>query len=161
MNATSPKTPAVFAAIHLVMRDIGPIAKSRQNKPQDYWFRGIDDLYAAFQPCLIRHGLFIVPSVKSLQREERTTRSGGLLNYTILTVEHTFYAVADGSSVTATTLGEAMDSGDKSANKAMSAAMKYALLEVFAIPTEGDHDTENTSPRPAAAAGAEGRDIDV
>ena len=41
------------------------------------------------------------------------------------------------------TIGEAMDSGDKSANKAMSAAMKYALIEVFAIPTIGDNDTEN------------------
>ncbi len=41
------------------------------------------------------------------------------------------------------TIGEAMDSGDKSSNKAMSAAMKYALLEVFCIPTEGDNDSEN------------------
>ena len=29
-----------------------------------------------------------------------------------------------------------MDSGDKSCNKAMSAAQKYAFLQVFCIPTE-------------------------
>jgi hypothetical protein len=40
-------------------------------------------------------------------------------------------------------IGEAMDSGDKSANKAMSAAQKYALLQVFCIPTEEPKDTEN------------------
>jgi hypothetical protein len=41
------------------------------------------------------------------------------------------------------TFGEAMDSGDKATNKAMSAAYKYALMQTFAIPTEGDHDSEN------------------
>ena len=36
-----------------------------------------------------------------------------------------------------------MDSGDKSSNKAMSAAQKYAFLQVFCIPTEEPKDTEN------------------
>ncbi len=36
-----------------------------------------------------------------------------------------------------------MDSGDKSANKAMSAAYKYALMQVFCIPTDEPKDTEN------------------
>jgi hypothetical protein len=38
-----------------------------------------------------------------------------------------------------------MDSGDKSTNKAMSAAYKYACIQSFCIPTEGDNDTENTT----------------
>jgi hypothetical protein len=46
------------------------------------------------------------------------------------------------------TVGEAMDSGDKSANKAMSAAMKYALIETFSIPTAEDNDTENQTHQP-------------
>lgn len=40
-------------------------------------------------------------------------------------------------------IGEAMDSGDKSCNKAMSAAQKYAFLQIFCIPTEEPKDTEN------------------
>ena len=39
--------------------------------------------------------------------------------------------------------GEAMDSGDKGTNKAMSAAFKYACMQAFCIPTEGDNDSEN------------------
>jgi len=37
-----------------------------------------------------------------------------------------------------------MDSGDKSSNKAMAVAMKYACLQLFCIPTEdmGDPDSE-------------------
>jgi len=42
-------------------------------------------------------------------------------------------------------IGEAMDSGDKSSNKAMSAAYKYACFQAFCIPTEGDNDADNTT----------------
>jgi hypothetical protein len=49
----------------------------------------------------------------------------------------------DGSKHTARTFGEAMDSGDKATNKAMSAAYKYMAFQTFAIPTEGDNDADN------------------
>mgnify|MGYP000196155837 CR=1 FL=1 len=65
------------------------------------------------------------------------TKSGGTMNYTRLLVGYSFYA-ADGSSVRAVVAGEAMDSADKSTNKAMSAALKYALLQIFCVPTEMD-----------------------
>jgi len=38
-----------------------------------------------------------------------------------------------------------MDSGDKSSNKAMSAAYKYAAFLMFCIPTEGDNDADQTT----------------
>ncbi len=42
-----------------------------------------------------------------------------------------------------------MDSGDKSTNKAMSAAYKYAAFMTFAIPTEGDNDADAHTPEVA------------
>jgi len=89
----------------------------------------------------------VVPSVIGETREERQSKNGGAMLYTILRVQFEFIA-DDGSTFKAITVGEAMDSGDKSANKAMSAALKYALLQVFCIPTEEDNDTENHSPDP-------------
>src|SRR5581483_10530973 len=86
-------------------------------------------------------------------REERTSKSGGSLLYTILTVKYTFFT-EDGSSFDVTTVGEAMDSGDKSSNKAMSAALKYALFQVFCIPTDEDNDTENQTHQLAGKADA-------
>lgn len=56
-------------------------------------------------------------------------------------MKFTAYA-EDGSSVSSVTIGEAMDSGDKSMNKAMSTAYKYALMQIFCIPTADDKDTE-------------------
>ena len=138
------ETKLVYAAINAVMRDVGAISKNRRNPDQNYQFRGIDDVYNALQPAMIEHGLFIVPNVIDCERIEYATRSGGQLHCVILTVRHDFTAL-DGSSIPCITVGEAFDTSDKATNKAMSAAMKYACLEVFCIPTEGDHDTENHS----------------
>lgn len=134
----------IFKLIPKIMGEIGAIAKSRRNPQQGYAFRGIDDLYNAVQSHFADNGVFVVPEVLDQVREERKTAKGNALIYTVLRVKHTFYA-SDGSHFSAITVGEAMDSGDKSANKSMSAAMKYALIEVFAIPTEGDNDTESQS----------------
>jgi hypothetical protein len=61
-------------------------------------------------------------------------------------------AAEDGSKHTVVTVGEAMDSGDKASNKAMSAAYKYAAFQTFCIPTEGDNDADSTTHEVAAAA---------
>lgn len=140
--------PAIFRAMPAIMKEVGHIEKSRQNPQQGYKFRGIDEVYEAVQLVFAKHGVFPVPFVQGSTREERQTQKGGVLIYTILTVDTTFYA-EDGSSVTARTVGEAMDSGDKSSNKAMSAAMKYAIIEALCIPTREAKDTEDESPEPA------------
>ena len=61
--------------------------------------------------------------------------------YSILKIKFTFYA-EDGTFVEAITVGEGMDSGDKASNKAMAIAMKYAMFQVFCIPTGDDPDAE-------------------
>jgi hypothetical protein len=131
----------IYTAIPAVMGEIGAIGKDRKNPQQGYQFRGIDDIYNAVNAALVKHGVFCVPFMEDMKREERQTQKGGTLLYTILTMRYTFFA-SDGSSIEAKTVGEAMDSGDKSCNKAMSAAQKYAFLELFCIPTEEPKDTE-------------------
>lgn len=123
------------------MGKVGAITKGRKNQSQGYAFRGIDDFYNAMQIPLSECGVFFVPEVLESSIIERATKSGGTLIYTTLKVAYTFYA-KDGSSVRTVVIGEAMDSGDKSSNKAMSAALKYALMQVFCIPTEEDNDAD-------------------
>lgn len=142
------KAGMIYSLIPKVMGEVGAIGKGKRNVQQGYMFRGIDDVYQALQGPLVTHGLFYVPRVISETREERTSKGGGLLIYTTLRVRFTLYA-PDGSSVSAVMSGEAMDSGDKSTNKAMSAALKYFLLQTFCIPTEEAKDSEHDSPEPA------------
>lgn len=136
----------IFEAIPKIMSEVGAIQKTRRNEQgSGYMFRGIDDVYAALQPLLHKYGVFFAPTVLEATREERQSKSGGNLIYTVLKVKYIFFA-DDGSTFESVVTGEAMDSGDKSSNKAMSAALKYVLLQVFCIPTEEEKDTEYHSP---------------
>jgi len=135
----------IHELIPKVMADVEFIGKDRKNVSQGYSFRGVDDIYNALHQTLSKHGVFCVPTVVDLKREERTSSKGSVLIYTVLTIKYTFYA-PDGSNFEAVVIGEGMDSGDKSGNKAMSGAQKYALLQVFCIPTEEPKDSENDSP---------------
>lgn len=127
--------PMIYAAISGVMADIGAVKKSKKNTQQGFMFRGIDDVMNALAPALVKNKVFVVPEVTQEIREERATTKGGVLLYTRLHITYHFYTV-DGSSVSAKVIGEAMDSGDKATNKAMSIAYKYAAFQVFNIPTE-------------------------
>lgn len=139
--------PKIYAAISAAMADINPVGKDNYNAQQKFKYRGIDDVMNALYPVLSKHGLFIAPEVLEHHREERAARSGGNLIYSIIKVRYTMYAT-DGSSVRAVVIGEGMDSADKSSNKAMAVAMKYALFQLFCIPTEemANDDPDGHSP---------------
>jgi len=138
----------IYKQLSLIMNAVDPILKARRNEQQGYNFRGIDDIYNSLHGLFKDNHVIITSNVLESRREERTSTRGGVLIYTILKCEFSFYA-EDGSSVKSITEGEAMDSGDKSTNKAMSAALKYALMQMFLIPTSGNNDSENESPEPA------------
>lgn len=131
----------IFQKIPLIMSKVWPIAKDRTNSAQGYKFRGIDDMYNALNSHLAEEKIFFTSEVLSTAREERETKAWWTLMYSIITMKFTAYA-EDWSNVSSTTVGEAMDSWDKSMNKAMSTAYKYALMQIFCIPTEDEKDTE-------------------
>lgn len=132
----------IFETIDLIMKEVPAIGKTKQNTKQNYKFRGIDDVMNKLQPIFAKYKLFVVPEVLEQTREERKTSMGGTLLYSICKIKYTFYA-EDGSHVEATVIGEGMDSGDKASNKAMAIALKYALFQVFCIPTEELKDPDN------------------
>lgn len=139
--------PEIYSKINAIMQEIPAIGKDKQNKQQGFAYRGIDDVMNVLFPLLSKHGVFVVPEVLSTSRTERQTKNGGNMAFTVSTVRYTFYAT-DGSSVSAVTTGEGMDSADKSTNKAMAAAMKYAFFQTFCIPTEeaGNDDPDRETP---------------
>lgn len=133
--------PLIYKAITGVMSDIGAVGKNQKNQQQGFMFRGIDAVMNAINPALIKHKVFVVPEILEQSREERQTIRGGNLIYSICWVKYTFFTT-DGSHISATVIGEGMDSGDKATNKAMSIAFKYACSQVFCIPTEEMKDPD-------------------
>lgn len=145
---------SVYKAISSVMSDLSKvgIAKTDTNTYDKYKYRGIDAVYNALAPLLAKHGLCVLPRVLDRELVERTSAKGGVLMHTTLTVEFDLVASEDGSKHTIRAIGEAMDRGDKSVNKAMTAAYKYAMFELFCIPTEGedaDGESHEVSDKPA------------
>lgn len=154
MSDTTTSTPkAVYGCIAAVTKELSKagIGKDKRNEQQGYRFRGIDDVYNALAPILAAHGLVILPRMTGRSVTERQTLKGGVLFYVVVEAEFDFIAASDGSLHTIRTYGEAMDSGDKATNKAMSAAYKYAAFQAFCIPTEGTPDADATTHEVAAA----------
>lgn len=142
--------PMIYDAICGVMEDIGIVGKNDYNKQQGFKYRGIDAVMNALNPAMIKHKIFCVPEILEQSREERQTKNGASLIYSVCKIRYHFYA-ADGSQVEAVVVGEGMDSGDKATNKAMSVAFKYACFQTFCIPTEDMMDDPDASTPPESS----------
>ena len=145
------KAPLIHTQMAKIQLDADALTKAQKNKQQGFSFRGIDDAYNYLHDIFAKHEVFTVPRVTNMDREERLSKAGGVLMYTLLTVEYDFIAV-DGSSVTTCVIGEAMDSGDKSCSKALSIAHKLALFQITMLPTllsaDADEETHEPMPKP-------------
>lgn len=141
----------IYNKMSLVMKEIGFVGKNQQNSAQGFKFRGIDDMVNALYPALTKHGVFMAPRVTSYTQELRdVTRSNGkqgVDKHVAMLVEYDFFTT-DGSKVTVGPIAaEGLDSGDKATNKALSAALKYALIQTFSVPTEDMADSDSDSPQ--------------
>ena len=135
----------IYSLIPKVSESIGAIPKTQENKAQGFKFRGIDQFLNAAHKAFNEHGIFTTAEVLDRVREERPSRSGGVMLTTVLRVRYTFYA-PDGSHVATITEGEGMDSGDKATAKAMSVSAKYAYAFTFNVPTEDIIDGDADDP---------------
>lgn len=139
---------SVYKAIAAVMSDLSKIgiAKNKTNSQQNFKYRGVDDVMNELAALLPKHGLVILPRVLKRDMVERVSGQGKALFYVWLDVEFDFVSVVDGSKhVVGPIVGEAMDSGDKGSNKALSIAYKYACFLAFCIPTEAVTDPDEES----------------
>lgn len=131
----------IFKALAAVNRSIKAIGKDRTNQQQGFKFRGIDDVMNELHSLFAANEIFILQTVNEVNVTERTNAKGTALFYVRINVTYQF-THSDGSHADITVYGEAMDSGDKATTKAMSIALKYALLQMFLIPTEEDKDPD-------------------
>lgn len=133
--------PSIFARMASVLADVGAIEKTRKNQAQGFQFRGIDDAMNELHGTFAKHSIFLTHELLEHSMTERETRNGGKSFHHIAKVRFTFWA-PDGSSVAAVGIGEAADTGDKGAGKAMAYALKVCLLQTFLIPTEEEKDPD-------------------
>ncbi|HDW0019228.1 TPA: ERF family protein [Enterobacter ludwigii] len=154
---TEKKVYAAISGVASALAEKGISKERKQGSQVNYAFRGIDDIYNALAPELVKNKLLILPRYTERTSVERTSKNGGALFYITVRGEFDFVSTEDGSIHTVTTYGEAMDSGDKATNKAMSIAYKYAAFQAFCIPTEetaldADAEVHQVAPQDAESA---------
>lgn len=124
------------------------ISKDRRTKSsnpnfQNFNFRGIDDFYNVISPLLAEEGIICLPDVLEQTQTVIQGRSGSAMRHSFVRVRYTLFSAIDGSSKSGVSVGEAMDSGDKSLSKAMSIAHKIFYEQAFSIPTKAQQNSQN------------------
>lgn len=128
----------IFKAINAVMNEVGYVQKKRSGGV-NYSFAGEAALIEALRPEMVKNGLFVFPTAVRETMTSYTTAKGSVMNQALLVVTYRFAHIS-GETFDVQVTGEGADIGDKSFNKAMTGAYKYALRQTFCIETGDDPD---------------------
>lgn len=143
---------AIYAALGAVMEQVGAVKKNDRNDHAHFMFRGVDAVVNAVYPALVAHGVVVTPNVRSYDYGTVDVGQGERrkpMGHARVVVEYTFTSAEDGSAITASAAGEAFDSGDKATPKAMSVALRTALLQSLMLPTDDPEPDAQTYERAA------------
>jgi hypothetical protein len=123
----------VQAAIAAIIGDLPGIGKDQQMGTGQfgYAYRGIEQITQHVQPLLAKYGVVIVPRAKLVTITPAHDAKPGWQD-TVLAVDWLIVG-PDASTMEASTIGVGRDNSDKGANKAMSQAFKYLLLQLLCI----------------------------
>ena len=157
MTDPAPKL-SLIGKLCRIMAAVDHIEKKGRNKEQGYDFVRESDVKAELRSLFAKENVWPSPDVEDASYVEFPTKSGGVMHFCRLKVRITFEDGDSGETRSCRVMGEAMDSGDKASNKALTAAVKVALLQSMLIPTgddtENDPKPEKHAARPQATAPA-------
>lgn len=125
--------------------------------PARYSYAREADFIAVLRPLLETHGVTVRPVRYEVVTNETFERKNGGAAYRVVVLATFELLHTSGDRAQVQTVGEGQDSGDKAFNKAMTAAMKYALRQTFCVETGDDPDDtpsheQERAPAPAPAA---------
>jgi hypothetical protein len=144
--------PITFAQLNLrqklavVRRRIAYVQKRGHNPRFNYNYVTAADIAGAVGDILAELGVVIVPRLESISHEAVRPSGGGTEHVTHVVMSYSFVDVDTAEEITVKTAGEGLDSGDKAPYKAMTGALKYALLQSFLLATGDDPEEERSSP---------------
>jgi len=135
-------TQAIYTSLGQVMAEMGAIGKEHLSAV-GFAARTIESVMNHIHPLFAKAGIVMMPSVKSVEYNERLNEKGRLVIWARVIMRYSFVSTKDGSRSVAQFAGEGMDYGsDKATNKAQTSALKYMLLQVFCVPTKELEDND-------------------
>lgn len=152
----------VIVKLARIMGELPTLKPEGRNAHFGYGFIRDTQVSGALRAKMSRERVMIVPDVIEESWVETKTSKGATSWVTKLKVRFTAIDGDSGDEVSGHGFGYGDDSGDKGANKAMTAALKYWLLKLFQIGGEDIEDDVRADQRAAARqAGNENGDGDV
>jgi hypothetical protein len=141
----------IHHAINGVYNNVGYVAKKGKvdiGGNRSYKFAGEAEFIAAIRPEMAEAGIYQHPLNVQIITNERiesvkvwdNKETKSYQHRVVIKSTYRFTHINSGTFVDVESIGEGMDSGDKSFNKAMTGANKYALRQLFMIETGDDPD---------------------
>jgi hypothetical protein len=128
----------VQEAVSDIIRKLPAIGKDSTSAAAQggYPYRGIEQITASLQPLLGEFGVIIVPRAQVVSIQP----APGMKDFWTDTVLSVAWMIVgpEGDTIEACTVGIGRDNADKGANKAMSQAYKYLLLDLLCISDRKD-----------------------
>ena len=141
-QARTAPAKSLAEAMARVMERVSYVQKDKQmTGGGSYRYASVENVIAALRPEMVKEQLILVPvGVEPLALEIFESKSGSRQNRTQVKLTFDLMHGPSGQSKPIVVIGEGMDIGDKSSNKAMTAARKYALVMAFNLETGTDPD---------------------
>ena len=133
-----------------VRRRLGYVQKRGHNERHNYSYVTAADLAGSVGDILAELGVVVIPQLQSISTETPRSSSDRIAR---VVMNYRFVDARSGEELTVRVAGEGADAGDKAPYKAMTGALKYALLQSFLLATGDDPEDERADSR--AALGSE------
>ncbi len=139
-----------------VRRRLSYIQKRGHNERFNYSYVTAADIAGAVGDALAELGVVVIPKLESISHENISPNQGYSDRLTRVVMTYTFMDVNSAEELTVKMPGEGRDPGDKGPYKAMTGALKYALLQSFLIATGDDPEDERADGGDHAAGNGKG-----
>jgi len=136
-----------------VRRRIGYIQKRGYNERHNYNYVAAADITGTIGDILAQLGVVVIPRLESITYEPQTPGRPDSVRVARVIMAYTFTDEDSGEEITARVAGEGLDVGDKASYKAMTGALKYALLQCFLLATGDDPEDERADSQTASGSG--------
>jgi hypothetical protein len=144
-------TVEVAAQLAEASAHVQAAGKDGYNEHHKYRFRSAGGVTNAVHAALATAGVALLPSYSVTGRDfvEGTNRKGDKVITERVLLEATYRFIGrDGSVIVAGPFfGRGEDTQDKAFNKAQTGAFKYALIQVFTVPTDDVDDSDSAAPQ--------------
>ena len=132
-----------------ILGALGSVEKKGYNASQKYAYMREVDVMEALKAQLIQEKIVMLTSSEFVDIQRKEGKEGKVDFVTTVKTTHTFIDSETGEQLSINSVGSGYDSTDKGASKAITAAVKYAIMKTFMISDEGA-DIENDGKTVAA-----------